>query len=42
MNRNNDLKPFSAEIIFQFNSSLSNLTTWTKNKVQGSNNLNLI
>jgi len=39
MNRNNDLKPFSAEIIFQFNSSLSNLTTWTKNKVQGSNEL---
>ena len=39
MKRNNDLKPFSAEIIFQFNSSLSNLTTWTKNKVQGSNEL---
>ena len=36
MQTNNNLKPFSAEIISEFNSSLSNLTTWTKNKVQGS------
>ena len=36
MQRNNNLKPFTAEIISEFNSSLSNLTTWTKNKVQGS------
>ena len=36
MQINNNLKPFTAEIISEFNSSLSNLTTWTKNKVQGS------
>ena len=35
----NNIKPFSAEIISEFNSSLSNLSTWTKNKVQGSSQL---
>ena len=39
MKMNNNLKPFSAEIISEYNSSLSNLTTWTKNKVQGSSEL---
>jgi len=39
MQRKNNLKPFTAEIIAEFNSSLSNLTTWTKNKVQGSSEL---
>ena len=29
------IKPFSAEIIAEFNPKLSNLSTWTKNKVQG-------
>ena len=29
------IKPFSAEIISEFNPKLSNLSTWTKNKVQG-------
>ena len=39
MQMNNNLKPFTAEIISEFNSSLSNLTTWTKNKVQASSEL---
>ena len=29
------IKPFSAEIISEFNPKLSNLSTWAKNKVQG-------
>ena len=39
MQMKDNLKPFTAEIIAEFNSSLSNLTTWTKNKVQGSSEL---
>ncbi len=39
MQSKNNIKPFSAEIISEFNSSLSNLNTWTKNKVQGSSQL---
>ena len=39
MQMKDNLKPFTAEIIAEFNSSLSNLTTWTKNKVQGSSDL---
>ena len=39
MEKNKNINPFSAEIISQFNSSLSNLSTWTFNKVQGNNKL---
>jgi hypothetical protein len=39
MEKNKNINPFSAEIISQFNSSLSNLNTWTSNKVQGNNKL---
>ena len=39
MQMKDNLKPFTAEIIAEFNSSLSNLTTWTKNKVQGNSEL---
>ncbi len=39
MEKNKNINPFSAEIISQFNSSLSTLSTWTFNKVQGNNKL---
>ena len=35
MKENNILKPFSAEVIADFNPKLSNLNTWSQNKVKG-------
>ena len=35
MHQKGVIQPFGAEIIFEFNPDLSNLSTWAKNKVQG-------
>ena len=35
MKENNILKPFSAEVLADFNPKLSNLNTWSQNKVKG-------
>ena len=39
MQNNKFIKPFSAEVISEYNPKLSNLSTWTKNKVQGNYDL---
>ena len=39
MKNNKFIKPFSAEVISEYNPKLSNLSTWTRNKVQGNYDL---